>query len=190
VNIPPNTPMLYVSFSAEISPKTTESLIAVMAEAANSNVRGVYLALSTPGGQVRDGMNLYNVLRGMPFTLTTHNVGSVNSIGNTVFLAGEKRYATANSTFMFHGVGFTITSATRLEEQDMRDRLDTILADQKSIGSVIVDNANLNQRQVASLFRNQQTKDAGWAVDKGIIHEIREFQIPKGSPVVSLVFQR
>ena len=190
LNIPENAPVLYVTFSAEINPSTTESLIAVMSRAAMQRVKQVHLALSTPGGQVREGMNLYNILRGMPFDLATHNIGSVDSIGNAVFLAGKSRYATANSTFMFHGVGFTITQATRLEEQDVRDRLDSILADQKRIGTVIADNSNLNPRQVAALFRTQQTKDVSWAVEKGIVHAVRDLSIPLGSPIVSLVFQR
>lgn len=189
LDIPQNAPVLYVAFSAEINPSTTESLIAVMAQAAIRAVQSVYLALSTPGGQVREGMNLYNVLRGMPFDLVTHNVGSVDSIGNALFLAGKTRYATANATFMFHGVGFNVSNM-RLEEQDARDRLDSILADQKRIGSVITSNSNLNPKQVAALFRTQQTKDTAWAVDKGIIHQVRDLQIPSGSPIVSLVFQR
>ena len=62
--------------------------------------------LSTPGGSVMNGLNLYNVLRGLPITLTTHNVGNVDSIGNAIFLAGQIRYACPHSTFMFHGVAF------------------------------------------------------------------------------------
>jgi len=190
LQVPPNTKTIYVTFSAEINPNTTEGLLAVMAGAANQRVQEVYLALSTPGGNVREGMNLYNVLKGVPFDLTIHNGGTVDSIGNAMFLAGKKRYATDNATFMYHGVGFTINSPTRLEEQHLRERLDSILADQKRIGGIIARHSNLNARQIATLFRRQQTKDASWAIDKGIIHEVSDFQIPPGSPVVSLVFQR
>lgn len=84
----------YVSFSAEINPNTTESLISVIANLVNQRVKTVHLLISTPGGSVMNGLNLYNVLRGLPIELITHNVGNVNSIGNAVFLAGSKRYAT------------------------------------------------------------------------------------------------
>jgi ATP-dependent protease ClpP protease subunit len=40
-----------------------------------------------------NGLNIYNVLIGLPFELITHNVGNVDSIGNAIFLAGSKRYA-------------------------------------------------------------------------------------------------
>lgn len=83
MTVPPvsMSPTVYVSFSAEINAHTTESLLAVLAQQANQGVQDVYLMLSTPGGNVMNGMNLYNVIRAMPFKLTVHNVGNVDSIG-------------------------------------------------------------------------------------------------------------
>jgi len=189
MEIPKGASLVYVSFSAEINPTTTESLIAVMANCANAEVKKVYLMLSTPGGRVMDGMNLYTVLQGMPFELVTHNVGNVDSIGNVVFLAGQKRYAAPNATFMFHGVGFTIAN-TRLEEKDCRERLGNILSDQTRMGNVIAAHTNLSKEEIAELFKEAQTKDANFAIDKGIIHEIRKLQITSGCPIISLVFKR
>lgn len=182
--------LVYVSFSSDITPTSTETLIATMGNLANLQVQAVYLLLSTPGGNVSNGINLYNVLKGMPFELITHNVGSVNSIGNTIFLAGDKRYATANATFMFHGVGFNVTQNQRFEEKILRERLESILSDQQSIGSIIAQRTNLSEGEIASFFRGAQTKDVKFAIDKGIIHEVREVQIPKGCPIVSLIFKR
>src|SRR6202035_1991872 len=104
----PTPETVYVSFSAEINPNTTEALIGALAQCANQRVPEVYLMISTAGGNVMNGMNLYNVLRAMPFRLTTHNVGNIDSIGNPVFLAGGTRYACPQATFMFHGVGFDV----------------------------------------------------------------------------------
>lgn len=181
---------VYVSFSAEIVPKTTEALIAVLSEQANHHVEEVYLMLSTPGGSVMHGFDLYNHLRGFPFRLITHNVGNVDSIGNAVFLAGQQRYACPNATFMFHGVGFDSPQGVRLEEKFLRERLDGILQDQRRIGTVIKEHTNLNDRQIRNLFREARTKDANYALSVGIVHEIRNLQIPDGSPIISLVFQR
>ena len=80
----------YVSFSAEINPHTTESLLSVMANLVNQRVKAVHLLLSTPGGRVMNGLNIYNVLIGLPIELVTHNVGNVDSIGNAIFLAGHE----------------------------------------------------------------------------------------------------
>jgi ATP-dependent Clp protease protease subunit len=179
----------YISFSAEINPNTTESLIAALANCANEGVEAVHLLLSTPGGSVMNGMNLYNVLRAMPFKLITHNVGNVDSIGNAVFLAGEERYASPHTTFMFHGVGFDAVGE-RMEEKLLRERLDGVLADQKRIGDIIDERTNLEPEQIEALFREAQTKDATYAVSTGIVHEVKDVEIPAGSPVIALVFQR
>ena len=188
--IQPQPQTVYVSFSAEINPHTTESLIAVMANCANQGVKEVYLMLSTPGGVVMNGLNLYNVLRAMPFKLITHNVGNVDSIGNAVFLAGVERYACPHSTFMFHGVGFNIQPNTRLEEKSTRETLNGILADQKRIGGIIGERTKLGEAEIEALFREAQTKDSTFAAGCGIVHDVRDFQIPPGTSVVSLVFQR
>jgi ATP-dependent Clp protease protease subunit len=180
----------YISFVAEIAPKTVESLMAVLAQQVAQKVDEIYLMLTTPGGNVMHGIALYNFLRSMPFKLIVHNSGSVNSIGNAIFLAGQERYACANSTFMFHGVGFDITDKMRLEEKFLRERLDAIQNDQRRIGQIITDNTSLDQGAVANLFLEAQTKDAAYARTNGIIHDIRDIQIPKGASVLQLVFQR
>ena len=181
----------YISFSAEIVPNTTEALLATCADLANNGAKDVVLLISTPGGNVIHGMNTYNVLKGLPFKLTTFNVGSVNSIGNVVFLAGDKRYAVPEATFMFHGVGFEVPAGIRMEEKFLLERLDSIKADQNMIASIIKGRTGcFNDEEVSSLFLQAATKDAEFAKDKGIIHDIRNLEVPPGAPIIPLVFQR
>ena len=123
MDIPQNAPVVYISFSAEINQNTTETLRSAMGDCVNAKAEQVYLLLTTPGGSIVNGLNLYNVLKGMPFELIAHNVGSVNSVGNTIFLAANRRYAVPNATFMFHGVGFSFSQGQRLEERAMREKL-------------------------------------------------------------------
>jgi ATP-dependent Clp protease, protease subunit len=183
---------MYISFSAEIMANTTETLIATITNAVNQGVRDVYLMISTPGGNVMNGLNLYNVLRGLPINLTTHNVGNVDSIGNVVFLAGNTRYACPHSTFMFHGVAAQIQAQgiVALAEKDLRERLESINADQKRMGSIIKERTSLDEAAIGGLFLEAKTKDADFAFSGGIVSEIRDVQIPAGTPIVSLVFQR
>lgn len=156
----------------------------------NQRVPHVYLMLSTPGGLVMNGLNVYNVLRGLPCELTVHNVGTVDSIGNAIFLAGNRRYACAQSTFMFHGVGLSAQHGMRIEEKFLRESLQNVLADQRRIGQILEERTQLTSEQVNGLFLEAQTKDAADAIGCGIVHEIRDVQIPMGGPVISLVFQR
>jgi ATP-dependent Clp protease protease subunit len=192
VPIPQDTKptVTYVSFSAEINTNTTESLIATFANLANQNVSTVHLLISTPGGSVTNGINLYNIMKALPFKLITHNVGNVDSIGNAIFLAGAERYACPHSTFMFHGVGFDVNSGTRLEEKSLKEKLDLISIEHGRIGSIMEERTKLDKESIAKLFLEAQTKDATYAVGCGIIHQIKDVQIPSGCPVISLVFKR
>jgi ATP-dependent Clp protease protease subunit len=182
---------VYVSFSAEINAGTTESLIGAMANLANQGASEVRFLMSTPGGAVMNGINIYNVLRAMPFKLVTHNVGNMDSIGNAIFLAGEERYACAHSTFMFHGVSANfLPGTTQLDAKQLRENLGNVDADELRIGSIIEQRSKLTQAQVRTFFREAHTMDATEATSAGIIDEIRDVQIPAGSPVVALVFKR
>lgn len=114
----------------------------------------------------------------------------VNSIGNPIFLAGDTRYACPHSTFMFHGVGFNAPPNMRFEEKFLRERLDGIDADQKKIAAIIESRTKLTGAVLEELFLEARTKDAEWALDVGIVHEIRDVNIPTGQPIQALVFQR
>lgn len=186
-----NTPQtVYISFSADINAHTTESLIQVLGNCINQKVKHVHILLSTPGGSVMHGMNVYNFLRAVPFKVTMHNVGNVDSIGNAIFLGADERYAAEHSTFMFHGVGLDVTTGLRLEEKNIRECLTGILSDQKRIGSIIQQRTRIGEQQVEAMFREAKTIDAPAAKDIGIVQEIRDARIPDGSTVVSFVFER
>lgn len=180
---------VYVFFTAEIVPHTVESLIQALSKLAERRVPKVYLVFSTPGGNVMNGITLYNFLRSVPFELTIHNIGNVDSIGNAVFLGAQKRYASPHSTFMFHGVGFDRPEG-RYEEKALTEMLDSVRSDQHRIGSIISERTDIPKQELGGLFREAQTKTAEFARDRGMIHEIREFNLPSGAPVISFVFQR
>lgn len=56
---PPPAKRYYVSFSADIDAVTTEGLLDVCVKIAGSDFTELYLMLSTPGGSVMNGMNIY-----------------------------------------------------------------------------------------------------------------------------------
>lgn len=186
---PQAAPAAYVTFSAEIDVTTTEQLLNTMAIAANQNIPEVHLLLSTPGGSVMHGINIYNVLRGMPFKLITHNVGNVDSIGNAIFLAGAERYACPHSTFMFHGVGFS-GDGQLFNAQLAKERLDGLKADEARIASIVTDRTTLTAAQVGEFYQEARTMTAAEALTSGIVHDVRDVTIAPGCPVAQLVFNR
>jgi hypothetical protein len=75
-------------------------------------------------------------------------------------------------------------------EGNLRERLESILADQNRIGAIIADRTNLEPEAIKPLFREATTKDATYAIGAGIVHEVKDVEIPVGAPVIALVFQR
>lgn len=72
----------------------------------------------------------------------------------------------------------------------MKEHLDSIVSDHRRIGSIIADRTKLPAEDIDKLFFEAQTKDATFAASCGIVDEIREVEIPTGSPIISLVFKR
>jgi len=189
---PPPPKIVYLSFSAEVDVKTVEQLLAFCASKVNEGCTEIHIGLSTGGGHVREGVNAYHVLRGLPVKLVMYNTGAVDSIGNAIFLAGEERYACKGTTFMFHGVGVQVGGGpqVRLDAPTLIDRLELIVSDNKKIAGIISSRTSIKAKEAADLFTEQATKDTTYAEKNGIIHAAREFKVPRGVPIFQLAFNR
>src|SRR5579859_4221344 len=98
----------YVAFLQDVQPPQANALINVLNDVMKQSPKTLCLIMSTNGGSIDLGFLLYNILRALPTKVITHNIGNVNSIGNVLFLAGEKRVANANATFLFHGASWPV----------------------------------------------------------------------------------
>lgn len=71
------------------------------------------------------------------------------------------------------------------------ERLDSVQTDQRKIGAVIKERTNFtNEEEIAALFLQAATKDPAYALQRGIVHDIRDLKVPKGAPLIQLVFKR
>jgi ATP-dependent Clp protease protease subunit len=186
----PRLPPAFISFSAEIVPQTSEALIGAVSNFVAQGFKEIHLLLSTPGGSVMHGITIYNVLRGLPVNLITHNVGNVDSIGTVIFLAGATRYTCPQATFMLHGVAFGTATPVQLFERNLRERLASVQADQERIKAIYRDRAGISLEDAENFFLGESTINATDAVTRGLAHELRDVQIPTGSPVLQLIFNR
>lgn len=176
----------YLNFHAPITDKSVQSVIAVVSQLSVAGTTDLELLFSTPGGSVSSGIALYNFLRAVPLNLTIHNMGNVDSIGNAIFLAGRLRNACPHSTFMFHGVGFDFNNV-HFKEQNLRETLQSLQADQTRMASIICDRTSLKTDEAAELFREARTKNANDALVAGIVHTISDVKIPAGSTILTVV---
>jgi ATP-dependent protease ClpP protease subunit len=132
--------------------------------------KSLYFLLSTPGGHVDAGITLHHFLKSLPVEIVMHNIGSIDSIGNVVFLAGAKRYATEHSTFLFHGVASNFNKDIALPLNQMDEIRSKLAKDQEKIAGIIKESTKITLREIRKLFLYGESKDVHFALKKGIIH--------------------
>lgn len=178
--------MIYVKFSSLINPQTSQNLTNFLSDQVNKGQKEFYFLISSVGGSVKDGIDLYNFIRALPVKIIMHNIGIIDSIANVIFLASDERYSNSASSFLFHGVGFDITQPQRFEEKELREKLVIIERDQKSIASIISERTKLKENEIIEMFFRAKTKNPEEAKEVGIIQDIKLANIPEGSQIVSL----
>ena len=173
-----------ILFSSDVTPAAANNFASVLTTLAQAGATKLVLGVNSGGGNVVAGIFLHNLLVSMPFEIVTHNVGNVDSIANVIFMAGSTRLSCAPSTFMFHGVGFD-PGSERLEEKNLREKLDTISADHARISHIISSRSKLSDADCRRLLAEQSTRGAQWALDSGLITGIADFAYPSNGQFYS-----
>lgn len=186
--IPEEKKILFINFSSEINPITSETLVSFITQKLSQKYEIFYILLSSPGGNVMNGITIFNFLRSLPIKIITHNIGIVDSVANIIFLAGEERFAVPNSSFLFHGVGVDITQPSRLEEKQLKELLLGVERDQNIMTQIIIERTKLKKEEIHSMFYEARTLTPQEAQDVGIIHAIKPVAIPEGAEVISFNF--
>jgi ATP-dependent protease ClpP protease subunit len=92
----------FIHFTGPINSATCGSLIEACSKAIQQDASKLVITVATMGGECSYGFAIYNFLRSLPVPVHTHNLGTVESMGNIVFLAGDRRTACQHSKFLFH----------------------------------------------------------------------------------------
>lgn len=175
---------IYLIFHDGITDQSVNRFMDFTSKAiAEYNPKTLYFLFSSGGGSVDSGVALYNYLRSLAQETVMHNIGSIDSIANAVFLAGKKRYASSASAFLLHGISWNFPQASTLSYSQMQETLSRFDAAEQLTAKIIDDETSLTAEEVRDLFRQGQSKDPNFALEKGIIHEIKEPSIPPGAAV-------
>jgi len=169
---------IYINYTGEISSEKMNKLMAVVTEAkATYSPDTFYFLFSSYGGSVDAGIHFYNFLKSLPQKIIMHNIGSIDSIANVVFLSGDERYATEHSSFHLHGVTWTLQAAsyTRLQLREFQSGLEQA---ERKIAGIYMAHSNLLEEDILGLFTQGESKDSHFALEKGFITSICDANIP------------
>jgi ATP-dependent Clp protease protease subunit len=139
------------------------------------------LFMNSTGGPLDDGLSLFGFLRSLPIEVTTVNVGLIASIAIAPFLAGKKRIALPNSRFHFHDFEYNYAAAHNLTRLEYQDHTQILNSARDAVFDLLKQNTSLTDSDLKELklLEVPIIKDAAFAKEKGIVHEVDFFPIPE-----------
>jgi ATP-dependent Clp protease protease subunit len=183
-----NIPVV-IRFFAPVIDVTINALMNTIDQKMKAGQKSFILLISSPGGTVFHGLSAYNYLKGIPADITTHNFGSVDSIGVVLYCAGNRRLSVPTARFLLHGVSAQFPQPVSLEEKQLEEKLKSLQIDLQNIARVIASNTGKSQDEVIQALLDRTTLNPEEAKLWGLVHEIKVELFPPGAEVISIQYQ-
>lgn len=175
-----------IKFFAPVVDSTIFALMNAIDQKLREDKRDFILLISTPGGSVFHGLTAYNYLRGIPANFTTHNFGSVDSIGVVLFCGGKTRLSVPQARVLLHGVSIGFQQNVSLEEPQVEEKLKSLRMDLENISKVVAENTGKTVKEVTDAMLSRTTLNASDAKSWGLVHEIKTELFPAGAEIISI----
>ena len=179
-----------IRFFAPVIDVTVNALMSAVDQKMKQGTDQFIILVSSPGGSVIHGLSAYNYLKGLPAAITTHNFGSVDSIGIVLYCAGSRRLSVPQARFLFHGVNVQFRGDQNLEEKVLEERLKGLRVDMENIARVIAANAGRDAKDVTDAMIEGRMLNPEEAKTWGLVHEIKSELFEAGSEVIAIQFQQ
>jgi ATP-dependent Clp protease, protease subunit len=179
-----------IKFFAPVVDVTINALMNAIDQKMVQGSTNFIILISSPGGSVFHGLSAYNYLKGLPATITTHNFGSVDSIGVVLYCGGSRRLSVPQARFLLHGVSINFEQGMNLEEQQLEEKLKGLKIDIENIAKVIAENTGKSVKDVTDAMLERTTLNPEEAKNWGLVHEIESELFQSGSEVISIQFQQ
>jgi ATP-dependent Clp protease protease subunit len=184
------TKPVVIRFFAPVIDATVNALMSNVDQKMKQGIKDFILLISSPGGSVIHGLSAYNYLKGLPAAITTHNFGSVDSIGIVLYCAGSKRLSVPQARFLFHGVNAQFRGEQNLDEKLLEERLNGLRIDMENIAKVIAANTGKSAKDITDAMFQRTTLNPEEAQSWGLVHEIKSELFGEGSEVIAIQFQQ
>jgi len=184
------TKPVVIRFFAPVIDATVNALMSAVDQKMKQGTKEFIILISSPGGSVIHGLSAYNYLKGLPASITTHNFGSVDSIGIVIYCAGSRRLSVPQARFLFHGVNVQFRGEQNLEEKLLEERLKGLRIDMENIARVIAENTGKNAKDITDAMIERTTLNPEEAQSWGLVHEIKSELFEAGSEVIAIQFQQ
>lgn len=152
--------------------RVLEEIKVLMMEDPNEEI---YLSVTSAGGPTGTAMSFYDHIRYViKPALVTIGSGDVDSSGIILFLSGEKRYLTKNTTLLLHKAGRTFESGKRFTATELEAMLQEDTLKDLQYATVLVERSHnrLTVKKVLKLMEDNTILTPDQMVAYGLAHSI------------------
>jgi len=177
---------VYIRYFGSIDDERVKKLMAALEQKLKEGRERFVILISSPGGQVFQGISAYNFLKGIPAEVITYNFGSVDSIAVCLFCAGSKRFCVPHGRFLIHGIGFDVPAGARFDEKSLGERITDLKNERETICRIIADNTGKKLEDVEQDMLKGITLTPEEAKGYGLVHEIKTELFEKQAEVITI----
>ena len=128
------------------------------------------LHVNSPGGEVFEGIAIYNLIKQHPAHVSSYIDGLAASISSVIPLAGDEIFMAENALMMIHNpYGMAMGDAADMRK--MADRLDVV---RDSIAKAYISKTDKSEDDINALMDVETWMDAEEALELGLIDEVTE----------------
>ena len=132
------------------------------------NVKTINVHISSYGGEVKEGLAIYNALKNHKAKVKTYCDGFACSIASVIFMAGDERIMSKSSLLMIHNAWmFTSGNANELRKQ--ADDLDKMT--QASVNAYM-EHVSISEKELKELLDNESWLDYEQCLEMGFATSI------------------
>lgn len=144
--------------------------------------KSIKLLMNSPGGNVFDGMAIYNILGSVKDKLDVEVIGLAASVSSIIALAGRSMKVAEGAYFMIHNP-YTLTIGGASDLRKTADLLDTMKGEFVSIYSK---KSGLDEKQVGKMMDDETWLTAKESVDMGFAEGVEDYGdiAAKASPLM------
>ncbi|WP_165405964.1 ATP-dependent Clp protease proteolytic subunit [Bradyrhizobium genosp. SA-3] len=179
----PTTNSIYAVFAGGIDTQAVAKFFNSMTSAQNiAQNPELHILFQSWGGNVSDGVCLYNFFRTFPVDLTLYNAGNVSSIATIAYLGAKKRKVSTYATFMIHR---TTSPGQPATAERLNAIAHSVVADDQRTEAILRAHLSLSEDQWSVHRSADLFLTAKEAITCGLA-ELGEFAPPVGTRVFNI----
>ena len=136
----------------------------------DKDIENINVYINSYGGEVAEGLAIYNALKRHKAKVTTYADGFACSIASVIFAAGDERVMSNTSLLMIHNAWSGVVGNSK----DLRKQADDLDKINQASINAYMNIVNIKEEELKELMDNESWLNANEALEKGFATKIIE----------------